>query len=89
MNVMAWNDSKRRFRLLSQTTCIVLFVCCASMVRAQTDQAQTAVIDETVVTETRSPRLWRLNIERTEDDVYLVFKRLVDNDDYEVECHQQ
>ncbi len=89
MNIMTWIDSKRRFRLLSQMTCIGFFVCCASMVRAQTDQAQTAVIDEIVVTETRSPRLWRLNIERAEDDVYQLFNRLVDNDDYQVECHQQ
>jgi hypothetical protein len=89
MNIMTWIDSKRRLRLLSQTTCIVLFVCCASMVRAQTDQAQPAVIDEILVTETRSPRLWRLNIERAEDDVYQLFNRLVDSDDYKVECRRE
>lgn len=68
-------------------------VCLNPFVYAQTadadPQTSAVLIDEIVVTEIRSPRLWRLNIERAEDDVYQLFNRLVDNDDYKVECSRE
>ncbi|TFH74929.1 hypothetical protein E3V39_01915 [Gammaproteobacteria bacterium LSUCC0112] len=69
------------------------FACMSAHVYAQEVDANTqeskVLIDEIVVTEIRSPRLWRLNIERAEDDVYQLFNRLVDNDDYRVECRRE
>jgi hypothetical protein len=69
------------------------FVCVSSLAQAQTTEPETqqsvVMIDEIVITELRSPRLWRLNIERAEDDVYELFNRLVDNSDYRVDCRRE
>lgn len=83
MNNMSRSDSGGLVCLIRQVVCLLLCVCSVSMLQAQTP------IDEIVVTEIRSPRLWRLHIERAEDDVYALFNRLVNNDDYKVECRRE
>lgn len=52
-------------------------------------EASDGLLEEIVVTEIRSPRLWRMHIEQAEDDVYQLFNRLVDNDDYRVQCRRE
>jgi hypothetical protein len=46
-------------------------------------------IEEIVIRGERSPRLWRMHIERAEDDLYQLFNSLVDNRDYRVNCNRQ
>ena len=46
-------------------------------------------IEEIVVRGERSPRLWRMHIERAEDDLYRLFNGLVDNRDYRVICRRE
>lgn len=76
-------------------TIVILCLCWTSMIVAQTGEAQTdaevpaLMLDEILITEIRSPRLWRLNIERAEDDVYDLFNRLVENSDYKVDCRRE
>jgi len=80
---------------LPKATIALLCLCWSASVLAQTDPRDTAteqsavMIEEIVITEIRSPRLWRLNIERAEDDVYDLFNRLVDNSDYKVDCRRE
>jgi len=81
--------------LFHKAAMAVLCLCCSAMVIAQINEQETdeqvpaAVIEEILVTEIRSPRLWRLNIERAEDDVYNLFNRLTDNSDYKVDCRRE
>ena len=97
MGCRALTHSSWFFRALNALKVAALLlcwtVCLNTQARAQTadtDTQESAVlIDEIVVTEIRSPRLWRLNIERAEDDVYALFNRLVSNDDYKVECRRE
>jgi hypothetical protein len=80
---------------LPKATIALLYLCWSASALAQTDTRETAteqsavMIEEIVITEIRSPRLWRLNIERAEDDVYDLFNRLVDNSDYKVDCRRE
>lgn len=46
-------------------------------------------IEEIVVRGERSPRLWRMHIERAEDDLYQLFNSLIDNRDYRVNCRRE
>jgi hypothetical protein len=77
---------------------IVLAIFCVSFHTyplAQTEtygtdsDAPAVLLEEILITEIRSPRLWRLNIERAEDDVYDLFNRLIENSDYKVDCRRE
>lgn len=80
-------------RTLNRHLNALCWLLCSAIGYAQpntTEPAEAPVqIDEIVITEFRSPRLWRLNIERAEDDVYALFNQLVENSDYRVECRRE
>lgn len=89
-------DPKKAIRLALPKMVVAIFcLCCHSALLAQTETSGTdsdapaVLLEEILITEIRSPRLWRLNIERAEDDVYDLFNRLIENSDYKVDCRRE
>lgn len=89
-------DPKKAIRPALLKRVIAIFcLCCHSDLLAQTEtsgidsDAPAVLLEEILITEIRSPRLWRLNIERAEDDVYDLFNRLIENSDYKVDCRRE
>jgi hypothetical protein len=51
--------------------------------------AAAPAMEEIIVQESRTPRLWRLHIERAEDDVYGLLNKLISDPQYRISCRRE